>query len=115
MNPLHMVPGVILLISIGYNYNVRKVLSFIVKYNAGSTQAGIYYLSKYPNQFSNVAIFPVDCPLIMYKFFGSHKNQVTLIWCWISSRLISVVVYGYVQHFLLGLLLIISGNHLLWG
>ena len=28
-------------------------------------------MSKYPGQFSNVAILPVACPLVVYKFFGS--------------------------------------------
>ena len=37
----------------------------------GITQAGIHYLSKYPNQFSNLTISPVDHTLFMYKLFGS--------------------------------------------
>ena len=36
---------------------------------------GINYLSKYPDQFSNVSINPVALPLIMPKFFGS-VNEV---------------------------------------
>ena len=59
------------LISIGYNYNKHKVLSFIVTYNIGSTQAGLPYLSKYPDQFTNVAICPVACPLVMSNFFSA--------------------------------------------
>ena len=39
------------LIDIGYKYNTRKVLSFIVTEDSGSTKAGITYLSKYPEQF----------------------------------------------------------------
>ena len=50
---------------IGYKYNVRKVLSFIVMDNAGSTKTGIPYLSKYPDQFTNVSIRPVARPLVM--------------------------------------------------
>ena len=65
-----IIPGVRTLISIGYKYNTRKVLYFIVTDNAGITQAGITYLSKYPDQFTNVDIRPVACPLVMYKFFG---------------------------------------------
>ena len=42
----HMVPLDRPLIVIGYKYNARKVLYFIVIYNAGSTQAGLHYLSK---------------------------------------------------------------------
>ena len=40
-----MLPGGRPLIDIGYKYNARKVLSFIVKYNAGSTQKVLPYLS----------------------------------------------------------------------
>ena len=70
-----MVPRGQPLIGIGYKYDARKVLYFIVAYNAESTQAGIPYLSNYTGQFSNVAISPVDCRLFMHKFFGS-VNEV---------------------------------------
>ena len=40
-----MVPGGQPLIAIGHKYNARKVLSFIVTDNAGSTKTGIPYLS----------------------------------------------------------------------
>ena len=60
-----MVPGDRLLIAIGYKYNAQKVLSFIVTDNARSTKTGIHYLSKHPEQFTNVAIIPVSHPLVM--------------------------------------------------
>ena len=66
-----MVPEVRPLITNGYKYNTGKVISFIVTDNAGITQTGIIYLSKYPDQFSNVSIRPVACPLVMYKLFVS--------------------------------------------
>ena len=66
-----MVPGGRLIIGIGYKYNTWKVLLFIVTDKTGITQAGPPYLSKYTDQFSNVAIIPVAPPLIMYKLFGS--------------------------------------------
>ena len=69
-----MVPGDRPLIDIGYKYNARKVLSFIVTDNAGSTKTGIPYLSKYPDQFTNVAIRPVARPLVMSK--NSDVNEV---------------------------------------
>ena len=62
-----MVPGVRPLIAIGYKYNTRKVLYFIVTENSGSTNNGIPYLSKYPDQFINVAIRPVALTLVMSK------------------------------------------------
>ena len=42
----HMVPRGRPLIAIGYKYNARKVLSFIVTDNEGSTKTGIPYLFK---------------------------------------------------------------------
>ena len=62
-----MVPGGRPFIAIGYKYNLQKVLSFIVTDNAGSTKTGIPYLSKYPDQFTNVSIRPVAHPLVMSK------------------------------------------------
>ena len=41
-----MVPGYRPLISIGYKYNMRKILYFIVTDNSGITQTGPPYLSK---------------------------------------------------------------------
>ena len=70
----HMTPGYRPIISIGYKYNARKVLSFIVTDNAGITNTGIPYLSKYPDQFTNVAIRPVARPLVMSK--KSAVNEV---------------------------------------
>ena len=60
-----MVPGGRPLIAIVYKYNARKVLSFIVTDNAGSTKTGIPYLSKYPDQFTNASIRPVARPVVM--------------------------------------------------
>ena len=60
-----MVPRDRPLISIGYKYNLWKVLYFIVTDNVGSTKTGISYLYKYPDQFTNVSIRPVARPLVM--------------------------------------------------
>ena len=62
-----MVPVDRPLIAIGYKYNARKVLSFIVTDNTGSKKTGIYYFPKYPDQFNNVAILPVARPIGMSK------------------------------------------------
>ena len=64
-----ILPGDRPLIPIGYKYNARKFLAFIFTDNAGSTNTGIPYLSKYPDQFTNVAIRPVARPLVMSIFF----------------------------------------------
>ena len=60
-----MLPGGRPLISIGYKYNVQKVLSFIVTDNAGITQVGLPYLSNHLDQFYNVAIHPVAHHLVI--------------------------------------------------
>ena len=65
-----MVPRGRPIISIGYNYNARKVIYFIVTEDAGRTNSGLTYLSNYTEQFSNVAILPIDCTLVMHKLFG---------------------------------------------
>ena len=67
----NMLPGGSLLLAIGYKYTVWKVISCIFTYKAGSKQAGLTYLSKCPDHFSNVYIIPVARPLVMYKLFGS--------------------------------------------
>ena len=64
-----MIPRDRPLIAISYFYNAWKVLYFIVMDNAGITKTGIPYLSKYHDQFTNVAIRPVDRPFVMYFFF----------------------------------------------
>ena len=66
-----MVTGGRLLVSIGYKYNLLKVIYFIVTEDTWITKAGIPYLYKYPDHFSNIAIHPVAHPLGMYKLFGS--------------------------------------------
>ena len=67
----NMVPRGKSIISIGYKYNARKILSFIVTDNTGITHAGLAYLSRYPDQFYNVSILAVVRPLVRYAFFGS--------------------------------------------
>ena len=64
-----MIPRVRPLIAIGYKYNAPNVISFIVTYNAGNTQAGLNCLSNFPDQFLNVSISAVANNLVLYKFF----------------------------------------------
>ena len=87
----------------------RKVLSFIVTDNAGSTETGTSYLSKYPDQFTDVAIRAVVCPLVMSILFSavnevdSHNKSRKF-----DSALREVVGYsmwvgrGYVRQFSMG-------------
>ena len=90
-----MVPADRPLIDIGYKYNARKVLSFIVTENIGITNNGIPYLSKYPDQFTNTAIRPVSRSLLLKNLLLMRLNPTTnqdiMIWHWRSGGLISVV------------------------
>ena len=101
-----MVPGDRQLIAIGYKYNARKVLSFIVTENAGITKTGITYLSKYTDRFTNVAIHSVSRPLVMSICFlllmrlNPTTNQDNLIWICRSGGLLNVVGCGYVRQLL---------------
>ena len=95
-------------IAIGYKYNARKVLSFIVTDNAGSTKTGISYLSKYPDQSTNVAIRPVARPIVMSKQFSavnevdshnkSRRSDLALEKWWVTQcgwlRLCTTVAMG---------------------
>ena len=101
-----MVAGDRPLFAIGYKYNARMFLSFIVTDNARRKNTGIPYLSKYPDQYTNVAIRPVFRPLDMSKIFlllmslTPTTNQDNLIWHWRSGGLLNVVGCGYLQQLL---------------
>ena len=112
-----MVPGDRPLIAISYNYNARKVLSFIVTDNAGSTKTDIPYLSNYTDQFTNAAIRSVACTFVMSKQIillmrlNPKTNRESLIWHYRSGGLLSGVGCGYVGQLLWELLLLIFGNY----
>ena len=59
------------LLSIGYKYNYRKVLRFIVTEEAGSTEPGDSYLSRFPDIYSNFSVRPVVCPRLIGSYFNS--------------------------------------------
>ena len=56
------------LVCIGYKNNVKKVLVFITKNGAGSTQPGQPYLAKFPYKFGNVCTREVARPEIVSSF-----------------------------------------------
>ena len=90
-----MVPGGRSIIDIRYKYNARKFLYFIVTDNSGITHEGLPYLSKYPDQFTNVSILLVDYPIVMSKFFGavnefdshniSRQSELALDKLWVTQ------------------------------
>ena len=64
---------------------------------------GTPYLSKYPQQFTNVAICPVAHPIVKSKTnlllmrSTPTTNQDSLVWRWRSGGLLNIVGCGYVQ------------------
>ena len=80
-----MVPGDRPKNIMGHKYNSWEVLYFVSTEDAGSTKAGITYLSKYPEPLDNVTIRLVALPLVMYKLFvyindiESQKNPDSLV------------------------------------
>ena len=72
------VPGDIPLMAIKYKYKSHKVLGFIDMEGTRSTVPGVPYLSRYPDNYSNVYIFPVLCPNFLGRYFSACnviKNQ----------------------------------------
>ena len=95
------------LISIGYKYNARKVIYFIVTDNTGITKTFVAYLLNYPDQFTNVSIRPVTRPLAMSKKYAvnevdlhnkSRQSDLALKKCWFTRcgwmRLCTTVFTG---------------------
>ena len=93
------------LIAIGYKYNARKVLFFIVTDNKGSKKL---VLPIYLSILNNLIILPFALllvPLLCQKNLllmrlTLTKNQDSLIWNCRSDGLLSVVVWGYVRQLL---------------
>ena len=64
------VPSVIPLLSIGYKYNSRNVLTFIDTEGGGSTAPDDPYLSRFPDIYSNVSVCPVIFPHLIGRYFN---------------------------------------------
>lgn len=58
------------LVAIGYKYNSKKVLCFIMSKNAGSTAPGKPYIAKFPDKHGNVQERRVTRPEILSLSFG---------------------------------------------
>ena len=65
------------LISIGYKYNKKKVLTFIATKGAGSTNAGELYETRFPDKFGNVCVHNGAHPSIISNYFN-FSNCVDL-------------------------------------
>ena len=63
--------GKIPLLAIGYKYNSRKVIGSIATEGARSTEPGDPYLSRFPDNYSNVSVHPVVCPHLLGRYFNA--------------------------------------------
>jgi hypothetical protein len=57
------------LIAIGYKYNKKRVLHFVMSENAGDTTLGEPYQMKFPDQFGNIHIREVSRPDVISRYF----------------------------------------------
>ena len=65
------------LVCIGYKYNKKKVLTFILSKGAGSTLEGEPYEARFPDRFGNVCIRHVARPQVVSNYF-KYCNVVDL-------------------------------------
>ena len=71
MNITPKVPGGRLLLDIGYKYNSRMVLGFILTEGSGSTEPGDPYLSRFPDIYSDVSVCPIVIPHLLGRYFNA--------------------------------------------
>ena len=63
------------LIAVGYNYNKKHMLHFIMTENVGSTGPGNPYEMKFADEHGNVCICKVSCPEVISEFF-----MIAILW-----------------------------------
>jgi Transposase IS4 len=61
------------LVAIGYKYNSKKILYYIMTKNAGSTLEGKAYKAKFPDQYGNVLSRDVFRPEVLSTYFGASN------------------------------------------
>jgi hypothetical protein len=64
------------LLSIGYTYNIKRVLKFVATSYAGSTKAGTPYDMKFCASYNNVCVRKVDQPAIVSQFFDNSQFKL---------------------------------------
>ena len=65
------------LVSIGYKYNKKNVLTFVMTRGAGSTAQGKPYYAKFPDKYGNVCTREVARPDVISNYF-KYSNVVDL-------------------------------------
>ena len=98
-----MLPGERPLTHIGYKYNMWKVICFIDNEDAGNKKADIIY---YLSILTHLLILPFTLLILFLSCLSSLNllirltpitNSYSLIYSWNITRVLSVVIYGYVQ------------------
>ena len=65
------------LLCIGYKYNKKKVLCFVMTRGAGSTRPGVPYEARFPDKYGNVCLRHVARPDCISNYF-KYSNKVDL-------------------------------------
>ena len=63
------------LVAVGYKYNTRKVLLFVMTKDAGHTQPGAPYIARFTDVFGNIKQRRVERPDCISKYFR-HANAI---------------------------------------
>jgi hypothetical protein len=61
------------LVCLGYKYNKKKVLTFVLTRGCGSTAPGKPYEAKFPDQYGNICYRDVARPTVLSSFFESSN------------------------------------------
>jgi hypothetical protein len=65
--------GGVKLVAIGYKYNKKRVLHFIMSENAGSTSDGDPYEMKFPDEYGNINIREISRPEVVSAYFNDSN------------------------------------------
>ena len=65
------------LVTLGYKYNKKKVITFVFTKGARSSAPGKPYEARFPDKYGNVCIQHVGCPEIVWTYFASYRLSRT--------------------------------------
>ena len=84
------------LLCLGYKYNTKKVLAFVVTKGAGSTVAGRPYEARFPDVYGNVHARNVPRPKVLNTYFDNcgavdahnqaRQGNLALEECWVTHN-----------------------------
>ena len=92
------VPGGRPLMATGYKYISQRVLGFIATQGAGSTEPGVTYLSRYPDNYYNVSIHPVLLTHVIGRYFiacNTIENQNRMLQSGLALDIYQLTQTGY--------------------